>query len=475
MLSKLLLIFSGSAGAAFLSLMRNLLIASLIPVEDYGIAATFAVAMSAVEMLSAFGMQQQIVQSSRGEDPAFQNSLQGFHLFRGVISAAVLFFAADWIAAFLNIPHVAWAYQVMALVPILNGLQHFDIHRLKRQMRFGPFLLWDVVPVAISLTIVWPLALWLGDYRVVLGTILLEMTLRTVVSHLVAERSYRVTFDTTVVRGALHFGWPLLINNILLFGVLNGEKLIVGRLIGMETLAILAMGFTLTLTPTLVLDKTLQNFFLPQLSAAQYRPKTFIPLASAALQAALLNGCFVILGIAALGEIFVTFALSDGYAQLATLIVWMGLLNAIRVFKSGAATVALAKGQTANPMIANSFRVASLPLAAWAAASGQGLLTIIWIATAAEICGALVAFTLVWRRCKVPLGRLIFSLLATLTFLTGAGLFAGHAMLVDRWPAIPPQWTIGVALGFGFICLVATTGDLRRHLKRPRTGRAPST
>ena len=78
MLRKALLILSGNAAASLLLFARNLVIARLIPVEDYGIASTFAIAMSVVEMASQLGLQQMIVQAREGEDPHFQAALQGF-------------------------------------------------------------------------------------------------------------------------------------------------------------------------------------------------------------------------------------------------------------------------------------------------------------------------------------------------------------------------------------------------------------
>jgi len=75
MLRTAFVILSGNAATSLLLLVRNLVIARLISVEDYGIAATFGIVMALIEMASYLGMQQQIVQSKDGEDPRFQASL----------------------------------------------------------------------------------------------------------------------------------------------------------------------------------------------------------------------------------------------------------------------------------------------------------------------------------------------------------------------------------------------------------------
>ena len=204
----------------------------MIPVADYGVAATFALAMGVVEMASTLGLQQQIIQAKEGDDPRFQAALQGFQLLRGVISGAVLFAVAGPFARFLGIPEVIWAYQILAVVPILNALQHFDIHRLNRHMRFGPLLMTGTVPATAALALAWPLAVWFGDWQVMLWSIIAQAAIGALTSHLMAERPYQLVWDRTVISGSLRFGWPLLVNAILMFLVFQGDKLIVSRALG---------------------------------------------------------------------------------------------------------------------------------------------------------------------------------------------------------------------------------------------------
>ena len=387
-----LLILSGNAATSLLLLARNLLVARLIPVSDYGVAATFAIAMAVVEMASSLGLQQQIVQAKDGDDPKFQAALQGFQVLRGVLAGIVLFALAGPLATFMGVGEVAWAYQILAVVPVLNALQHFDIHRLNRDMVFGPVVLTGAVPALVSLIVVWPLATALGDYRVMLWAIVVQAVLMTVFSHITAQRAYLLVWDAKVMRESLAFGWPLLINGILLFAVFQGDKVIVGRAMGMETLAIFAMGFTLTLTPTLVMAKSAQNFFLPQLSRVE--GAAFDSLAQVTVEAALLMSAVLIVGVALLGPPLVALLLGVKYANLAPLLLWLAISQAVRVMKAGPAIVALARGETSNAMWANVARVVVLPLIWWAAVQGADLVTLIWIGIAGEVLGYAVALGL---------------------------------------------------------------------------------
>ncbi|MEM1340689.1 MAG: oligosaccharide flippase family protein [Pseudomonadota bacterium] len=470
MFSKVLLILSGNAGAAFLTLLRNLLVARLISVEDYGIAATFAVVMAMVEVVSTFGLQQQIIQAKQ-DDPDWQAALQGFQVLRAAVSAGVLFVFAPQIAGFLGVPDIAWAYQILAIAPLMNGIVHLDIYRLNRQMVYLPLVLSQTGPALVSFLMVWPLWLWFGDWRVMLIAVVAQWVLMAGISIAVSERRYRLRLERQTILGAVKFGWPLLVNSMLLFAVMNGEKLIVARELGMATLAIFAMGFTLTLTPTLVMARSIQSFFLPQLSAVQGDDTRFQPLACTTIEANFFNGALLIVGVVFVGAPFVEIVLGEKYAPLIPLLTWLAILQALRVFKAGGAVVGLARAKTENAMVSNLFRVLSLPLSWWAAVSTGDLLLVIWIASMGEALGAVTSLILARYRAGVRLAPL------TPFFIAITGLILA-AMAQASWPSLAPtlpDWLGLLATGVMFLlCLYtmrATRSFLRtRTLVRHETG-----
>ncbi|MDR6267655.1 oligosaccharide flippase family protein [Roseobacter sp. N2S] len=416
-----LLILSGNAAAALLLLVRNLLVARLIPVADYGIAATFAIAMAVVEMMSQLGLQQQIVQAKDGEGQRFQAALQGFQVLRGVVAGVALFVLAGPLADFLNIPQAAWAYRVMALVPVLNALTHFDIHRLNRSMVFWPVILTGAMPALLSLIALWPLVIFYGDYKVMLYAIIVQAMMTAVTSHFVAQRPYRLILDRAIMVQSLRFGWPLLVNGILLFGVFQGDKLIVGRELGIETLAIFAMGFTLTLTPTLVMAKSVQSFFLPQLSAVDRKTDTgrvqLQFLAMVIMQISLVMGILLVIAVFLLGGPLVQSLLGPKYLPLVPLLVPLAIMQALRVAKTGSAVVALACGHTSNMMQANLIRIATLPLAWYAVSQGANVPIVIAIAIAGEAMGYVLSLVLVAHKPGVFLRPMRAPILFSAIFL----------------------------------------------------------
>ena len=455
MFRSAILILSGNAFTALMLLIRNLIVARLISVEDFGIASTFAISMAIVEMMSTLGLQQLIVQDTDGNDPKLQAGLHGFHLLRSILSGAALFFLAHPIARFLGIDEIAWAYQLLALVPLIGGLRHFDIYRLQRQMIYLPSIISSSLPALLSVMLIFPLYQKFADFRVMLYAVLVQGILSVLFSHLVAKRRYSLVFNPEIIKRSVRFGWPLLINNIMLFAIFQGEKLIVGREMGMESLALLSLGFTLTLTPTLILAKSAQSFFLPQLSASKDNPEKFTHLTMAALQGSLVNGLLLVVGISLLGKPVVSLLLGEKYAALNSYLTWLAILHALRVFKAGGSVVALSKAQTGNAMISNLYRVLSLPLSWYVAASGGELLSIIWIAATAEALGYITSLLLVRFRLKLSLDNMSLSLLLSGFLLFVAGLHtAGY---------FPSQWAFPILITL-FCLTIFVMKDLRSYV-----------
>lgn len=424
MIRKALLLLSGNAFGSLMLLIRNLLVARLISVEDYGIAATFAISMAVVEMASGLGLQQLIVQAREGDDPKLQAGLQGFNLMRGAVSALILFLLAHPIAQFLGIPDVAWAYQAMALVPLMRGFEHFDVHRMNREMRYGPLILTKAAPALISLVSLWPLILMFQDYRVMLYAILLQWALMILTGHLMAQRRFALSFDGAVMRRALGFGWPIMVSNALLFLVMQGDKLIVGRALGMEDLALFAMGVTLTLTPTLVMDSAMQPFFLPQLSKLQDRPAAFETAALTVMQTGLACGVGLVVAVFLLGPPFVHLAIGPKYAALPPLLMWLAIAYAIRMARMGCTVTALSKAYTGNVMAANLVRILALPAAWLIVQAGGELIHVAWAAIAGEIGAYVAAFALLTRRARLPVRGMIVPLFSTAMVLAMAAAMA---------------------------------------------------
>ena len=470
MFRNVVLIFSGNIFSSIMGLLRNLIVARLLTVEHFGIASTFAISMSIVEVLTSLGLHQLIVQDSNGDDPKLQSGLQGFHLLRGVCSGTLLFFLAQPIASFMGTEDIAWAYQLLAFIPVLNGLVHFDIYRLQRQLNYIPAILTSTVPALLSVLLIWPLYVIFDDYRVMLAIILAQGVTAMVVSHLFAERRYHVTLAKDIVTHALRFGWPLLINSILIFFVFQGEKIIVGREIGLEALAIFSMGFTLTLWPAMLSTNSIQSIFLPLLSEAKDNKPEFQRLAMVTLQAHFALGSAFVAGGVLLGPALVGYLLGPKYTPLLGLFPWLVVLQTMRLMEGGSAIIALAAGRTGVSAVSNLVRISVMPFSWYLAAKTNNLHLIIWLAIGSEFVGLLVSLFLMRRQAKVSVAPAVWPFALVISLSTLAAVYAWMGENAASLP-LSPVWIIAMIIGL-FVVSLSTMKELWRYIMQQRSSAA---
>lgn len=388
----------GSIASTLFSFARNVLIARLISVEDFGIAAAFAMTMSLVEMTSNIALDRLLVQAPDGDDERLQACAQCFQAVRGLIGAAVLFAASGLVAALFRIPEVAWAFRLLAFVPLIRGMAHLDMFRLQRRMHFGASVSADLLPQVIATALAVPLALWLGDYRVMLWVVLVQAGIWTLASHLFAKRRYAWVWEGALIRRMLGFGWPLLINGLLMFGIFQGDRVIVGSLLGMDQLGWFSAAFALSLLPSMILARVLQSYLMPLLTQVQGRDELFDSRASMVLQLCLLAGVMLAVGGWVAGGALIGLVYGTRYADAGEVMGWLCLMQGVRLAKAGPAIVAMSLADTRNPMYANLFRLLGLIGAVGVAVAGQGLVAIAICGLVGEVLALVASFWMLESR-----------------------------------------------------------------------------
>ena len=394
-LRPLVTLLAGNGGVAAITLVRNVVVARLIGVEEFGIAASLAILLSAVEMATNLGVQQTIVRDKRAAQGPFQPAMHTVQVLRGLVGAVLIYALAQPAAEFMAVPDATWAFEVAALIPLIAGMAHLDPWRVQAASRFGPSILVQLGPALLTLMLVPPLYTKFGDFRVLLVASVVQATGIVVMSHLVAESRYQIGWHRRFIPQAIRFGLPLAFNGVLLLAVFHGEKALVAHVYGPSELAILAMGFTLTLTPALVIGKSLQSYSLPLLSRSG-SAKAFRTEAQQVMWLCGLTGVGLALSLLALNAV-VPSLLGPEFAPLATLFPILAVLHGLRVAKTGMSITALAKGDTFNTAIGNAPRILALPLVYLALMEGAGLFLVLLIATVAEAVGLATAYAGVRR------------------------------------------------------------------------------
>ncbi len=389
--SSMILAFS-NVGIAVLSFLRNILVARLVSVEDFGVASTFAIVTSLVAMANNFAVDKFLIQTSGDDVNSTQRSLQFFEFSRGVLNSIITFFLAGLFASYFENPELAWAYQLLALIPLLRGLTHLDFVRFQRQMKFMSLVKLELIPHLLSLSLFPVLSMIYDNYLVFLYMLLSAEGARLLLSHFLAENRYGWKPDLSDFKTIFQFGWPLILNNVLFFCVSQGEKSLVGLAIGLEELGWFSATFSLAFLPAMVLIRTIQSLFLPIFSRISLDEDRFREGVRSLMIITATLGCLLSIGTIILGPLALKFIFGSKYEAGASLVGLLGITQALRVTRSGLIVPAISKKITSLPLLANSFRVLSFGAGAVALFSGFNIYSVIFCSLLAEFAALAFSF-----------------------------------------------------------------------------------
>lgn len=429
-------------------LARNVLVARLIGVENFGVAMTFALIVAALELTTALGADRFIVQDAEGDSPRVAGVIHLLNILRALGAAVVIYLLAGPIARLFGVPDLVWAYQLLALVPLLRSLINFDVYRQHRDMVFWRSSAIELIGVGAGILVIFPCLLLYDDHRLMLISLLVQYAVQTVASHLLSARRFGLALDRAVARRWLEFSWPIMTNNVLMFGLMHGDRLVIGSFYGVRTLGWFTAAQSITMAPTLILHRTMGNVALAALSRRRDDEAAFAALAVLNQKFYLASAFVVGAGLYLLGGWAMILLYGPQFAEGLQVFSILVAITCLRMARGGSLVPSMARGQSANDLISNLPRVIGLIPVALAAWSGWSVAHALLIVLATEFIGLALSISLLRR--SMP-GRL-----PALAALWSAGSAFIALLAVDSLipPASAPVWLpYAEAAAFGFLTL----------------------
>jgi O-antigen/teichoic acid export membrane protein len=404
-----------------------------------------------------------IVQAPDGDQPRFVATNHAVLVARGLLIAAVLVMASGPIAGFFSVPDAASAITAIAFVPLIKGFQHLDARRAQRRLDNQPFLWIEVVPQAVALALTWPIVKAFPNFYAVVWLSLAQAVATLIVSHIVAERRYGLGFDTAILGRLCTFGWPIWLSAIPLTAVYHGDRIAVGRFIGIEELAGYSAAFMVAMVPGLIAAKAGQSLMLPVFAEARDNAallaRRFSAMAGATTFAA---ACYLVTAMLA-GGTLLQIAFGPNYAGLQGVIAWLAAMWSVRMLQAVPGMVLLAAGETKPFLAAGMIRATAVIPATFAAAIGLGIETVAAIGFAGEL--ASLAY-IAWRMDRCAPGLSAVFLKRAVLLIPAAGL-AG-AILAATADGLAMPRAIGLVVTLAAVTAAASvllSGELNRSRK----------
>lgn len=373
--------FAGTMTAQLCALLRYVVLARILGPDQLGLAAILILTSQFLDLLTEGGITYYLIQSRDGDDPRVQAMVQLVNILRCTFMSVALLLIAQPVADFYGRQELVGGIRLLAIAPFILGFMHYDYRRLQRENRFAPEGWVLMCSEALSLVGSAIAAFLLRDATAVAYGLAARSLVVVVVSHLVAERRYAVGFVRESWAALGKFSGPLVLNGLLLFVCMQGDRLFIGKLLGAEALGHYAAILLLIYYPTGILTRLINSLHMPDIAKERDHPEARDNRVDQLAGNYLLLGIAMMLGFAAFMPFVVPLLYGAAFAQSAYIIAMVGFLQIARFLRGWPTAFALATGRSDQVLINNFVRLIAFP----AALAGQHLF--------AGLEGILIGFT----------------------------------------------------------------------------------
>lgn len=271
-LRSLLWVTSGMGVLAILRLVNLMILARLLGPSTFGLMSAAFVVVGLSYVVSDMGVGYALVQRRSVDERVFGTAIT-VSLATGCLLYAVVWVISEPIGAFFNQPRLPTLLQALAVVFPLRSLSVPTDAILQRNLDFGTVARTDVTAYVFGNFAV-SIVLALAGYEIwaLGGAFLGEALMRTVLLLWLAPYRLRPRFDADAARSLVHFGTGVTITRVANYLALQGDKIVVGRLLGGVSLGAYERAYQLMVMPANLLGQVVGRVLFPAASRVQHDP-----------------------------------------------------------------------------------------------------------------------------------------------------------------------------------------------------------
>jgi O-antigen/teichoic acid export membrane protein len=268
----------GHATSQALRLLSNLIMTRLLVPEMFGVMVLANVIMVGLALFSDIGLRQGIVQSKRGDDPNYLNTVWTIQIIRGValtllalgISLAIeLLNTLQWLptGSSYTDPILPFVIAALSFNALIGGFTSTQLASADRKLDLGRITMIELISqiVALVCMIGWA---WVDRsiWALVAGSLLASL-LRVILSHTMLSGTRNVLhWDKDAFHEVWGFGKWIVLTSIIGFLAANGDRLLLGGLTDPVTLGFYAIAFFMVSAIQEVFSKLIGNVAFPTFS-----------------------------------------------------------------------------------------------------------------------------------------------------------------------------------------------------------------
>lgn len=249
----------------------------LVP-EMFGLMSIVSVLIVGLSLFTDLGLRQSIIQSKRGNDEAFLNTVWAFQVIRGfsIWGVSVLIAIGIYIAQSLQWMPANTVYAeallpfiipVSTLSVVIGGFEPTWTAVASRDLQQSKLVKIELISQVFAVIMMILLALYSRSiWALVIGSLSSNLLRYLIVNVIVKENRNRFAIDKRYVHEIFHFGKWIFLSSLIGFFTMNGDKILLGGLITTKELGIYNIAAFMVAAASTVVSRLLGGVAYPAFS-----------------------------------------------------------------------------------------------------------------------------------------------------------------------------------------------------------------
>ncbi len=240
--------------------VSTLILARILLPEDFGIVAMASVIVGLIDMLMDLGVGSALVQNKHAAREEFDTAWT-VRLLQSVFVALLLWLAAPISAEYFRDERVLDVVRVMALTTLISSFENIGIVAFQKNMEFGRDFWFFFIRRITGFLVTIALAFWLHSYWAMVFGALAGRIAGVVVSYWMHDYRPRLSFSR--LGKIWSFSQWILVRNFAFYGVMQIDKLLVGRRTDAATVGSYSLANDIAAMPTTELLAPISRVLFP--------------------------------------------------------------------------------------------------------------------------------------------------------------------------------------------------------------------
>jgi len=250
------------------SLIRLIILARILSPNDFGLMGIALLTISILKTFSQTGFEEALIQKKEDIE-SYLNSAWTALILRGFILFVILYFIAPYAAVFFNSPEAKPIIRVIGFSILFQAFTNIGIIYFKKELEFNKEFIYQFSGTLADFIVAISAVLILRNvWALVLGS-LAGSIVRCFMSYLIHPRRPCLSKDLGKVKELFGFGKWIMGSSILIFLIIEGDDIFVGKLLGATALGFYQLAYRISNMPATEITHVISQVTFPTYSKLQ--------------------------------------------------------------------------------------------------------------------------------------------------------------------------------------------------------------